>query len=69
MVRADLELVKVCADLRARSRRLGRELSTADAWIAATAVLLNCRLLSHDRDFGSLPGLEVIHYDSPAGGT
>ena len=63
MVEADLELVKVCASLRAQSRRLGQELSAADAWIAATAVLLNCPLLSHDRDFGSLPGLEVIRYD------
>ena len=53
----------VCA---LRARRIGRELSAADAWIAATAVLLNCPLLSHDRDFGNLPGLEVIHYDSPA---
>ena len=56
-------LVIACARLRAESRRIGRELSTADAWIAATAVLLNCPLLSHDRDFGNLPGLEVIHYD------
>ena len=60
------QLVVVCARLRAQSRRIGRELSAADAWIAATAVLLNCPLLSHDRDFGNLPGLEVIHYDSPA---
>ena len=56
-------LVGICARLRAESRRIGRELSAADAWIAATAVLLNCPLLSHDRDFGNLPGLEVIHYD------
>ena len=58
-------LVVVCARLRAESRRLGRELSAADAWIAATAVLLNCPLLSHDRDFGNLPGLEVIRYPYP----
>jgi len=61
----DLNLVEICARLRAESRRIGRELSAADAWIAATAVLLNCPLLSHDRDFGNLPGLEAIHYDSP----
>ena len=65
----DSNLVEICARLRAQSRRLGRELSAADAWIAATAVLLNCPLLSHDRDFGNLPGLEVIHYDSPADDT
>ena len=66
MIEALQDLVKVCASLRAQSRRIGRELSAADAWIAATAVLLNCPLLSHDRDFGNLPGLEVIHYDGPA---
>lgn len=64
IVEADLELVKICASLRVRSRRLGQELSTADAWIAATAVLLDCPLLSHDRDFGNLPELQVVHYDS-----
>ena len=61
MIEADLELVKICARLRAESRRRGRELNHPDAWIAATAVLLNCPLLSHDRDFGDLPGLQVIH--------
>ena len=59
----DIELVKACARLRADSRRRGRELSTADAWIAATAVLLNCPVLSHDRDFGNLPDLQVIRFD------
>ena len=58
----DLRLVKICAELRADSRRRGRRLDAADAWIAATAVLLNCPLLSHDRDFGGLPGLDVISY-------
>ena len=59
----DIELVKACARLRADSRRRGRELKIADAWIAATAVLLNCPILSHDRDFGALPDLQVIRFD------
>ena len=63
MVGYDLELVNICARLRADSRRRGRELNTADAWIAATAVLLNCPVLSHDRDFGNLPDLQVIRFD------
>lgn len=46
MVGYDLELVKACARLRADSRRRGRELKMADAWIAATAVSLNCPVLS-----------------------
>lgn len=56
-------LVMASARLRADYRRRGLQLGAADAWIAATAVLLNCPLLSHDRDFGSHPGLEVIRYD------
>ena len=55
-------LIVTCAKLRASHRRLGLQLDAADAWIAATAVLLNCPLLSHDRDFGGLAGLEVISY-------
>ena len=69
IIQVNSRLAVICARLRADSRRLGRELSAADGWIAATAVLLNCPLLSHDRDFGSLPGLEVIHYDGPADDT
>ena len=62
MIGYDPELVKACARLRADSRRRGRELKTADAWIAATAVLLNCPILSHDRDFSNLPDLQVIRF-------
>lgn len=64
VIESNLHMIAICAELRAESRRLGRELSAADGWIAATAVLLNCPLLSHDRDFGDLPGLEVVNYDS-----
>ncbi len=60
IVESDLSLAKTCADLRADCRHRGRRLDTADAWIAATAILLNCPLLSHDRDFGNPPGLKVI---------
>ena len=61
VVESTLDMIRICAELRAESRRRGRGLNHPDAWIAATAVLLNCPLLSHDRDFGDLPGLEVIH--------
>ncbi len=45
------ELVEISADLRSKTRAIGRELKVADAWIAATAVMLKCPLISHDRDF------------------
>ena len=65
MIGYDLELVRASARLRTESERRGRQLSAADAWIAATAVLLGCPLLSHDKDFGDPPNLCVIRYPYP----
>ena len=62
MVGYDLELVNISARLRTDSRKRGRELSVADAWIAATAIWLDCPLLSHDKDFGNPPDLQVIRF-------
>jgi predicted nucleic acid-binding protein len=53
-------LVDICARLRAERKRAGRELSLADAWIAATALMLNCPLATDDRDFLGIPDLELI---------
>jgi predicted nucleic acid-binding protein len=41
---------------------VGRRLEAGDAWIAATALLLNIPLLTHDRDLavGAMPSLSVI---------
>ena len=52
--------VELSAILRGERRALGRKLDTADAWIAATALALDCPLASHDRDFSDIPGLAVI---------
>ena len=54
------ELALLSADLRAERERAGRRLNTADAWIAATAILLGCPVAAHDRDFGGIPTLELI---------
>lgn len=54
------ELVDICAQLRAEHKAAGRTLQSAGAWIAATAIMLQCPLASHDRDFSGMPGLEVI---------
>ncbi len=56
----ELDLVETCARLRAERKRVGRELSLADAWIAATALMLNCPLATADRDFLGIPDLELI---------
>ena len=54
------DLVDACARLRAERRRVGRELGLADAWVAATALMLNCPLATADRDFSDIPDLALI---------
>ena len=54
------DIVNACARLRSERRQSGRELSLADAWIAATALALGCPLASDDGDFDSIPELTLI---------
>ena len=54
------ELVDVCARLRTERKSAGRELPVADAWIAATALLLKCPLATRDHVFSDIPGLELL---------
>ncbi len=61
----DPELVDVCAHLRSEGQHDGRRLEVADAWIAATALRLNCPLASHDRDFSGIPSLQLIQAPTP----
>ena len=54
------ELVDLSASLRNERERIGKPLARADAWIAATALMLDCPLASHDRDFNDIPELDLI---------
>ena len=54
------ELVDVCARLRSERKSVGREVPVADAWIAATALLLDCPLATRDQVFFDIPGLEIL---------
>ena len=54
------QLVDICARLRSERRSLGRELKQADAWIAATALLLDCSLAADNGDFDNISGLRLI---------
>ncbi len=54
------ELIHISAHLRTERRSVGRELKAADAWIAATAILLKCPLASHDGDFADISNLKLI---------
>ncbi len=59
-----LDLVHTSAQLRDQMERAGRRLDTADAWIAATAILLECHLASDDQDFSRVPNLSLINRNS-----
>lgn len=57
------DLVMVCAQLRATCHAQGHALAqrehTADRWIAATAMRLGVPLVSNDRIYRNVPGLEL----------
>lgn len=58
-------LVGICAKLRSDTRKAGNELAVADAWIAATAMMLGCPLASDNGDFRhvrGILGLMLIQY-------
>ncbi|HVX83943.1 MAG TPA: PIN domain-containing protein [Phycisphaerae bacterium] len=53
------EICRVWAEVRAARRR--RPISAEDAWVAATALVHSCPLVTHDAaDFGGIAGLKVI---------
>ena len=56
----NLDLIRICARLRQQRRAAGAELGVADAWVAATALYLDCPLATHDRDFIGIPDLRLI---------
>ena len=57
---ANPDLVEISARLRDNRQRAGRELKSADAWVAATALMLQCPLASHDRDFTGITDLNLL---------
>ena len=55
------ELVEISARLRSAERLEGRKrVSAADAWIAATAIMLDCPLATNDEPLTAIPNLDVI---------
>ncbi|MBL8792286.1 MAG: PIN domain-containing protein [Planctomycetia bacterium] len=58
---ADRELCRTWATVNDRARRAGRPIAEADAWIAATALLLDVALVTHNAaDFAMVEGLRVL---------
>jgi predicted nucleic acid-binding protein len=59
-------LCAIWAQIRAAGRRVGRPIERQDAWVAATALYLDCPLLTHNsRHYASVPGLHVITEPDP----
>ena len=56
----DDETARAVAILMNERRRAGRRLEWSDAWIAATAISHHLPLVTHDRDFFYIDGLEII---------
>jgi len=54
-------LCEMWAEVRGLAQRVGRQIDVADAWIAATAMLYNAELVTHNANhFDFLPGLTII---------
>jgi predicted nucleic acid-binding protein len=54
-------LCRMWAEVRGLAQRAGRQIDVADAWIAATAMLYNAELVTHNAGhFDFLPGLQIV---------
>ena len=62
IIESDIELSKMSASLRSQQKKVGHTLKSADAWIAATALLMECPLATDDSDFEGIPNLEIIRH-------
>lgn len=61
IVLASEDMTERWAQIRHQRERAGRRMEPEDAWIAATAVVIGCPLVTHDAgDFSGIDGLEVI---------
>lgn len=57
------QVAEAWAGIRAQSRRTGRTIPYSDLWIGATALVMDCPVVTHNpRDFQSIAGLEVVTY-------
>lgn len=61
VVESDRELCRMWGAIRNQASRNGRYIETSDAWIAATALLYQIPLVSHNRKhFDWIKGLQLI---------
>ena len=60
VITPNADIARVCGEVRAAQKRRGKTLSTADAWIVATALTLDCPLATHDTRLADVPDLKLI---------
>ena len=66
VLHSDSLLCSRWAAVRNESARKGRQMSSADAWIAATAVALGIPLVTHNPgDYAGVDGLTVLSQATP----
>lgn len=56
----DDQVADAWAELRVALRANGRRLDANDSWIAATAIAHGLPLVTQDRDYRDVPGLDVV---------
>ena len=58
---ADDELCKIWAKIKSDARKKGRPITTADAWVAAVALMFDIPLVTHNRKhFETIGNLKII---------
>ena len=63
VVPSTVDLCRKWAEVMVAARTVGRRIETADAWIAATALLYDVPLVTHNgADFAGVPGLKLIFH-------
>lgn len=61
VIYADEKLCNIWASTTNESKKKGHQISTADAWIAATALMFDIPLLTNNRkDFAFIDGLLIL---------
>ena len=60
------DLCRKWAEVTVAAQAAGRRIECADAWIAATALLYDAPLVTHNRaDYLGVPGLDVVSHGEP----
>lgn len=67
IIESDARLSARSASLRSQQKKVGHTLNSGDSWIAATALLMDCPLVTDDSDFQGIPDLEIIRYVNKRG--